>query len=219
MKINFDKKKISEATAEMVQKTVDTGRKVAVDTKKNVESAIEKARNDSLVRKLKKLNPVFPEQYQSAEFNLPNMITIVDDAERRAEKLCEGAIGYLKKDAGIEILCLYDEAVEFSKLRFIPAPLCDATYYVDSFDRTRYIRTDCIFSKAHEERIAELKHIAYCLGAKRCSIEIDESVSRVQLQQKRVSVNETVYGIDTKESTETSLNQSDRDSRRGKVEI
>ena len=30
MKINFDRKKIAEATAEIVQKTVDTGKRVAV---------------------------------------------------------------------------------------------------------------------------------------------------------------------------------------------
>lgn len=219
MKINFDKKKITEATAGIVQKTVDTGKKVAVGTKKNVESAIEKVKNDSLSRRLKKLNPIFPEQYQSTEFNLPNMITIVDDAERREEKLCEGAIGYLKNDTGIEIFCLYDEAVKFSKLHFIPAPLCDATYYVDSFDRTKYIRTDCIFSKAHEERIAELKHIAHCLGAKRCTIEIDESISNTQAQKRSVSVNEAMYGADAQESTESNLKQSGSDSRSGKVEI
>lgn len=219
MKINFDKKKITEATAGIVQKTVDTGKKVAVGTKKNVESAIEKVKNDSLAKKLKKLKPVFPEQYQSENFNLPNMITIVDDAVRRDEKLCEGAIGYLKNEKDIEILCLYDEAIEFSKLHFVPAPLCDATYYVDSFDRTKYIRTDCIFSKAHEERIAELKHIAHCLGAIRCSIEIEESISNVQAQKRNASVNEVVYGIDNQESTETNLRQSGSDSRSGRVEI
>ncbi len=192
---------------------------MAVDTKKNVESAIEKAKNDSLEKKLKKLNPVFPEQNQSEDFNLPNMITIVDDAIRRDEKLCEGAIGYLKNDTGIEILCLYDEAIEFSSLHFIPAPLCDATYYVDSFDRTKYIRTDCIFSKAHEERIAELKHMAYCLGAKHCSIEIDESISNVNAQKRNASVIEDVYSADTQESIESTLKQSGSDSRSGKVEI
>lgn len=219
MKINFDKNKIAETTTSIVQKTVDTGKKVAVDTKKNVENAIKKVKNDSLAKKLKKLNPVFPEQYQSEDFNLPNMITIVDDAIRRGEKLCEGAIGYLQSDKEIEILCLYDEAIEFSKLHFIPAPLCDATYYVDSFDRTKYIRTDCIFSKAHEEKIAELKHIAHCLGAKRCSIEIDESISNVQSQNKTASVNEVMYSVDTQESSGTNLKQSGSDSRSGKVEI
>lgn len=219
MKINFDKKKLAEATAEIVQKTVDTSKKVASDTKKNVGNVIERAKSDALLRKLKKLNPVFPDQYQSEEFNIPNMIMIVDDAVRRGIKLCEGAIGWLSNDAGVEMLCLYDEAIELSKLKFIPAPICDAIYYVDSFDRSKYIRTDCIFSKAHEERIAELKHIAHCLGAKRCSIEINESQTGVSVQKRSASVGESVYGVDTQESTETNLRQSGSDSRSGKVEI
>ena len=171
------------------------------------------------MRKLKKLNPVFPDQYKSAEFNLPNIIMIVDDAVRRGNKLCEGAIGWLTGDTGVEMLCLYDEAIQFSGLQFIPAPVCDAVYYVDSFDRNKFIRTDCIFSKAHEERIAELKHIAHCLGAKRCSIEIYESESGVQVQTRNVSANEYVYGVDTQESTETSLKRHGSDMRSGKVEI
>lgn len=219
MKINFDKKKLAEATAEIVQKTVDTSKKVASDTKKNVGNVIERAKSDALLRKLKKLNPVFPDQYQSEEFNIPNMIMIVDDAVRRGIKLCEGAIGWLSNDAGVEMLCLYDEAIEFSKLKFIPASICDAIYYVDSFDRSKYIRTDCIFSKAHEERIAELKHIAHCLGAKKCSIEINESQTGVSFQKRSASVSESVYGVDTQESTETNLRQSGSDSRSGKLEI
>ena len=144
---------------------------------------------------------------------------IVDDAVRRGNKLCEGAIGWLSNDAEIEIFCLYDEAVAFSKLQFIPAPLCDAIYCVDSFDRNRFIRTDCIFSKAHEERIAELKHIAHCLGAKKCSIEINESQADIRIQSRNISVKETIQGVDTQESVETNLKASGSDSRRGKVEI
>ena len=219
MKINFDKNRITETTAVMVQKTVDTSKKVVIDTKNNVEGAIEKVKNASLLRKLKKLNPLFPEQYQSKEFNLPNMIMIVDDAVRRGNKLCEGAIGWLSKDSGVEMLYLYDEAIAFSELKFIPAPICDAIYYVDSFDRSKFIRLDCIFSKAHEEKIAELKHIAYCLGAKRCSIEINESQLDVSVQKRSALANESVYESHTQEIMETDLKQSGCDSRSGRVEI
>lgn len=219
MKIGLDKKKIAEATSNILKKTVDTSKKVATDTKKNVGNAIEKAKADSLMRKLKKLNPVFPEQYKSEEFNLPNMIMIVDDAVRRGNKLCDGAIGWLSSDAGVETLCLYDEAVEFSGLNFIPAAICDAIYYVDSFDRNRFIRTDCIFSKAHEEKIAELKHIAYCLGAKKCSIEINEFQMGASLKKRSASGSESVHSVPVQESIETNLTKTGTDSRKGKVEI
>lgn len=219
MKINFENKIKKEAIAEMFQKTVDAGKKVALSTKENVVSAIEKAKSAALMKKLKKLNPVFPHQYESEEFKLPNVVMIVDDAVRRGNKLCEGAVGWLSNDAGVEIFCLYDEAIEFSKIQFIPAPICDAVYCVDSYDRNRFIRTDCIFSKAHEERIAELKHIAHCLGAKRCSIEINESQADVSVQSRSVSAKEVIHGIEAQESLEASLTTSGSDSRRGTVEI
>lgn len=219
MKIGFDKKKSTETIMGIMQKTVDAGKKVATGTKKGVESAIGKVKEDSLLRKLKKLNPVFPDQYKGEEFKLPNVIMIVDDAVRRGDKLCEGAIGWLTNDTGVEMLCLYDEAIEFSGIQFIPAPICDAIYYVDAFDRNKFVRTDCIFSKAHEERIAELKHVAHCLGAKKCSIEIYELETGTMIQEKSASVSESVYGSDVREGTEISLTQRTNEVRRGKVEI
>ncbi len=216
MKLNIDKKKVVEATANIVKQTVDKSKKVAVGTKKGVGNVIEKAKDKSLSKKMKKLNPVFPEQYQSDTFSLPNVIMIVDDAVRREEKLCEGAIGYLQNDKGVEMFCLYDEAIAFSKLQFIPAPICDAVYYVDSFDRNKFIRTDCIFSKAHEEKVAELKHIAHCLGAKWCSIEISESQVDVFENKRNVSISTKVNVV---ENTDVGSKRSGSNIHRGKVEI
>ena len=217
MKINFDKNKIAKVTSTIVKKTVDTGVEAVTGTVKNVEGIIEKAKSDSLDRKLKKLSPVFPAQYESDKFKLPNMIMIVDDATRRDNKLCEGSIGWLSNNAGVEMLCLYDEAIEFSKLTFIPAPICDATYYVDNFDRSKFIRTDCIFAKAHEEKIAELKHIAHCLGAKKCSIEIMEFDMDASNQNRSASSNEVVHGVKLAESGEYNISQSGSNLRHGKV--
>ncbi len=103
MKINFESKINKEVLTGIVNKTVDAGKKVALTTKENVAGAIEKAKSASLMKKLKKLNPIFPEQFKSKDFNLPNVIMIVDDAVRRGNKLCEGAVGWLSNDAGVEI--------------------------------------------------------------------------------------------------------------------
>lgn len=219
MKIDFEKKLNKEAITGIVQKTVVVGKKAALSTKENVALAIEKAKSAALMKKLKKLNPVFPQQFESEEFKIPNIIMIVDDAVRKGNKLCEGAVGWLSNDAGVEVFCLYDEAIEFSKIQFVPAPVCDAIYYVDSFDRNKFIRTDCIFSKAHEEKLAELKHIAHCLGAKKCSIEIDESQADVYVQKRSVNAKETVKRNSMQEAVESDFRTSGSNSRRGKVEI
>lgn len=168
----------------MVQSTVDFSKKAAADAKVGVAAMVEKTKADSYARRMKKYNPLFPDQYKSENFNLPNIIMIVDDAVRRGIDVCEGAIGWLSNESGVEVLCLYDEAVVFSGIQFVPAVTCDAFYYVDSFNRNRFVRTDGIFSKAHEERMAELKHVAYCLGAKRCTIEISETSSDSKSQRR-----------------------------------
>ena len=54
--------------------------------------------------------------------------------------------------------------------------------------KKRFIRTDCIFKKAHEEKLAELKHIAHALGAKSCTIEINESDVEVNVSKRKASI-------------------------------
>lgn len=171
-------KKAAEKTVDFskkaTEKTVDISKKVADNVQENAKALSEKNRDEAYLRKLKKYSPLFPDQYFSPTFTRPNMIIIVDDAVRKGIDVCEGSIGWLSNNNGIEVLNLYDEAVSDSGIRFVPAAACDAAYYVDAFDRNRYIQVEKIFSKAHEEKLAELEHIAYMLGAKSCSIELVE---------------------------------------------
>ena len=215
MKIEFDKKKSADALSNLVHNTVDLSKKAAAGAKSGVVAIVEKSKADNYARRMKKYNPLFPDQYKSVSFNLPNIIMIVDDAVRRDIDVCEGAIGWLSKESGVEVLCLYDEAIEFSGIQFVPTVTCDAVYYVDSFNRNRFIRTDCIFSKAHEERMAELKHIAYCLGAKKCTIEIVESSSATQSQNKSFNFTENIKGLSSTEKAEQSLSQTGKTHRSG----
>jgi len=140
--------------------------------------------------RLKKYNPLFPDVYFSESFHIPNMIVIVDDAVRRDIDVCVGAIGWLGKAAQTEVLYLYDEAVSESGITFVPMAQCDAVYYVDPFDRKRFIRTDAIFSTAHEEQVAELRNIAEKLGAKKCIIDIKEDKRELSKVEKSVSLEE-----------------------------
>ena len=217
MKKEFNTKS-AEALNSIVHGTKDFSKKAADSARTGIGLVIEKSKNDSYARKLKKYNPVFPSQFESDSFNIPNMIKIVDDAVRKGIDVCEGSIGWLGKESGIEVLYLYDEAIDFSKLQFVPSATCDTVYYVDSFDRKRFIRTDCIFSKAHEERIAELKHIAYSLGAKKCTIEISESLNNNSQQKRNVGFQEMYTNASGSEYAEQSIHSSSISQRSGKVE-
>ena len=210
-----DKEKVSKA----VCGTKELGLKVVSGAKDGIVSVAEKTKNESYLRRLKKYNPIFPDDYTNPDFNIPNMIMIVDDAVRKGIDVCEGAIGWLGNNAGMETLYLYDEAVDFSGLNFVPTVTCDAVYYVDSFDKNRFVRTDCIFSKAHEERMAELKNIAYMLGAKKCVIEIEESDAEMQSMGKKFSTSEKTSNASVQESFEQSNSRKGANSRSGRIEI
>ncbi len=186
MALKIDFKKGTEAVSGALQKTSEISKKLSDTVQEKAKDLSEKNKSELYLKKLKKYNPLFPDEFYSDAFNLPNMIVIVDDAVRKGIDVCEGSIGWLSNEKGVEILHLYDEEVEKCGIKFIPAPICDAVYYVDRFDRNRFIQIDCIFSKAHEERLAELKHIAYSLGAKKCSIEISENNSVSDKKRKAV---------------------------------
>ena len=89
---------------------------------------------------------------------------------------------------------------------------------MDSFDRSCFVRTDCIFGKSHEERMAELKHIAYSLGAKRCTIEICEAYSDMHSQNSQRDYSEKSKKFSTSESFEHSVAQAGRAQRTGRIE-
>lgn len=217
----IDTKKSKDVVSGLTKKASDTSKKAAEGVVKGAKDLAEKAKNDSYARRLKKYNPLFPEQYKDESYCLPNMITIVDDAVRRDIDVCEGAIGWTSKQNDMEVLHLYDEAIEMSGIKFIPTATCDAVYYVSSFDRNIFIRTDCIFSRAHEERMAELKNIAYSLGAKSCEIEITEESVEISSQKKAFSTSAkaTIKGIKVSqsESAEQSASSKISNQRSGRI--
>ena len=164
-------KKTGEAIGNKATVLAGTVRSTTTDLADNL-------RNKNLATKKKKLNPLFPEEYRSAEFHLPNLIVIVDDAVRRDEALCDGAIGWRSVTQEVEILYLYDEFINESGLEFIPEAVCDAAYYVDPHNRKKFIRIDFLFEWSQQEKLAELSNIAYCLGADRYSVMLTDKRSK-----------------------------------------
>lgn len=160
------------------QKASDFGKKAADSIQKGAKELgdhTQQARHD---QKMKKYNPLFRDKFFSENFTVPNVIQIVDDAVRRDIDVCCGAIGWTYKVKDVEVLFLYDEFVADSGIIFTPYAKCDAIYCVDAFDKKHYINSDSIFDRAMSEKIAELTNVAYCLGAKNCSVELSESDSR-----------------------------------------
>ena len=210
MAINLDTKKGTEKLSGFLQKATEVGKNAIVAVQEGSIALSDKAKQDSYARRLKKYNPLFPDEYHSESFCIPNMIVIVDDAVRRGIDVCEGAIGWRSNQNGVEVLHLYDEAISTAGIQFIPSATCDAVYYVDVFDRNRYIRTDYIFDRAHNERMAELKHIAHMLGAKSCSIELSETATQLNTSSKKhaFSENASAKSVDVSSNEEYEQNST-----------
>ena len=183
--VQQDKRTASELVSIAVDKATTVGKfgvgistnvltQAASGVSKGMKDLSEKAKEDSYNKRLKKYNPLFPEAYHDSGFCIPNIIQIVDDAVRKDIDVCQNAIGWRATVKGTEILFLYDEYVEHSGLQFVPAPACDELYYIDPFERNKFIKLDYLFQYAQEEKVAELERVAYALGAKKCTVEFVE---------------------------------------------
>lgn len=195
MAISFDTKKGAEKLAGFFQKTTEASKNAAENVQKHAATLSAKVRDANYQERLKKYNPLFPDEYTDISFVLPSLIVIADEAVRRGIDVCEGAIGWRSTESDTEVLHLYHTSTALKEIEFYPTAAIDATYYIDSFNSNRYINVDCIFDKAHEERLAELKQVAYALGAKACTIEISESTQEANSANHSANFGGKVIGI------------------------
>lgn len=157
----------SETAANVGEKAV----KAASNGVSKVANAAQKKHQESL---LARYNPVFPDEFLSPDYDLPNLIIIEDGDPRKNVNVCKGAIGWLSKTKGMEVLHLYDEAVAFNNLCFYPIPKIDSAYYIDSLGGDRFLDLDSYHEVIQKEKMTELKNIARLLGAKECYLETYE---------------------------------------------
>ncbi len=173
----IDLKKGTAFLKNAAEKVNEAGKKAAVAVQTGVQTMSSNAQQQAYEERMRKFAPLFPDQYRNADFNIPNLIHIVDDAVRKGIDVCEGSIGWLSQEKGIEVFHLYDEAITFSGLQFLPAAICDSVYYVDPFNRNCYISIDSYFSHIQQAKLAELQHIAFSLGVKHYWVEMVETTT------------------------------------------
>lgn len=164
---NVIAEKTREATEDAMDAAAEKGRLAAEGAQDVMEAIQEKSRE----LKLRRYRPVFPEEYFSEDYDRPKMIIIADEDERKGVEVCEGAIGWLSDDDDLEVLHLYECAVELSGLMFYPHPACDSAYFVDPFDSRRYLNLEGFFDILHQDQVTELRSIAHALGARECRLE------------------------------------------------
>lgn len=126
---------------------------------------IEKASSAIEDCKRRWYNPLFLEDYQSEDFDMPKLVVIADEDIRKGNELCEGAIGWLNTRRIPEIIFMYEEFVPNSAIRFSPRPICGSAYYRHPFEPDLYLQVKDYLKICKRDQLTELKNIAYLLGA------------------------------------------------------
>ncbi len=197
------KEKNKEAFNSFWQKAQSVG-KQAAESAKNLAEQTQQYIHD---QQAKKYTPVTSGEYKSKSFKLPGIIEIVEDSANSEFINCSESIGWIERHDETEVLHMYTYFVKKSGIDFVPAPQCDNVYCADNFTAKRFINSNCVFSKATEEKLAELKNIAYLLGAKRCSIEVMESDATINSQSGKFGVGKQL-GIEANSTNKLGKMQS-----------
>ena len=59
MKLKIDTQKSSKAVSDVIQRTAEVGKKVAVSVQNSAKDLSEKAKDENYIRRMKKYNPLF----------------------------------------------------------------------------------------------------------------------------------------------------------------
>ena len=192
----IDFKKGSDFLKSAMSKVGEAGKNVADATKNGMQSLSNKAQELSAQAKekqleelLKKDPPVFHDQYMAPTFELPQLIQIVTNEIKQEIEAYKGAMGWSNKEDGIEVMHLYQGAVDNSAIAFVPSADCDAVYCAHPLDKNCYIRLDNYFSYIQQAKLAELQRIAFALGVKHYWVELVETTNQSDKTKNTVSFN------------------------------
>ena len=208
--------KVAEVAENAVGKVQTVGSTAVDVAAKGFQAAGETAHQVHHDLKMAHYNPIFWEDFKDPEFDLPNMVVIVDDDERKGVDVCDGAIGWLSKEAGVEVLHLYQEAVPSSGLTFFPAANCYAAYYLDMVKRDRFIDLSAYYEVIQKDKLTELRNIAHALGAKECRLESFEVEKAIEWKKGKgkVKAEPAIGHVDSLDaSLEASSNQKSSHER------
>ena len=133
-----NKEKYSAQFSEFMNKASSFSKKAADGIQKGAKEISKQTQKTILEQRVKYYNPLFKENFFSNDFILPEIIQIVEESDRKKVDVCEGAIGWIKKNENVETLYIYKEFIEESGIVFVPFVKSYAIYCVDVFDKRKY---------------------------------------------------------------------------------
>ena len=190
----FDKEDIS-AIADSVSESV----------KSSAQALKETAEEKSRQLELKRLQPIFTETIDNADFSMTKFIRITErDKKYSTSEVCQGSIGYFTDYKGFRVVNIFSDSIDPFALSFYPDKGSEF-YYVDPTDRDRYIALDEYFGYLKEERINELQMIAQSLGAKHFKVTYKEE--KTTFTQKKSKGNVKATGLASAEAEHSYLDE------------
>lgn len=208
-----------EKTKERIVTAVDQNKDGRIDIKDLTSVSrrwSEKRETSKREAEINLLRPLFEDDLEAPEFNMPKMIRLVGMDKRHAEsEVCIGSIGHESDYKGLRIVNIYPEYLHSFGLTFYP-DLDNEVYYVDPCDRNHYIALDEYFNYLKIARLSELQKIAQDLGAKHFRVtykEYAQSSSKKQALAKAAV--KTIAGETAKMNAEHSVVENNA----SKVEI
>lgn len=174
-------KETVRAVAEHAEDLKDFAGEKISDLKNNAEAQVKEGYT---ALQMKFHNPLFLEELKSGEKAVPDLITIIDDDEKKGVEVCKGSLGWISKENGLNVLHLFNKEVSNIEKQFVPYELLYEVYLRDPYDSDSFVVLQDYFKKMEEAKVAELENIAHSLGAKKCEIELIEEKKKIEKKDK-----------------------------------
>ncbi len=180
-KLDFtDVSVFTDSVGDIVKKSTSAVKKNAEESRRQIER--------------KFLQPIFPEDLDTADFFISKLIRITDRNKKYIEsEVCQGSVGYLSDKGGLRVVNIFKDSLDSFGLSFYPDIDCEF-YYVNPTARDNYISLDDYFSYLKIVRINELQRVAQDLGAKHFRVTYKEECtsfsdvkSKVQIKAAKIA--------------------------------
>lgn len=164
------------------KKAASVAKKNAKQGGEHLGSWLDQTKRDM---ELKSLRPFFEDDLDSPEFALSKIIRVAEIDKKHAEsEVCNGSIGFISEHKDVKILNIYTDKADMYGITYYPDRDSEI-YYVDPFDRDRYVALDDYFHYLKVARVNELQRIAQDLGAKHFRVTYKEDLkSEIENNQK-----------------------------------
>ena len=168
----------SEVAAKALKQGSDYTAAAAEKLKQGAEYIGEAADNAQEAYKNWRYRPIFADNLVHGDNAwLPEMLNIKNtDARTRVEGF-SNVVGFDEHCLEKPIVTILSSYASEMDLEFMPT-LAEDVYYVDPFDKHRYIQIDQYFATLEQERIEELISVAQDLGAKYIEISYSKDQSQ-----------------------------------------